>query len=385
MGEGKLSPTSHNKMQKVFDYLLSAFVFLSATFYINGKTFYEAQDMVFKLGVAVLFILSLYLVPRRKLINPYVNAFLGLSLVVFLFGVPGSKEIMIEPLVKIFLGSMLFYLVCNYCGNRKLIYDAICAVVAVSFIMVMLQFFNVDPLCLNDRGMPSNHIIGLFGYKQNLGAYMALALPILLINKRWVFAGMALLMPFMSESWAAIGVMYIAVLFLIFYLSRKKFILSFVISLVVIVSIFALFLNKPHENLDLKNKLKLRWISQTKFLKVLMSNPYFGTGLGTFKYLSREIITIEPYGTWLDAGNDYLEYPMDMGLGVLFIIVGLYYYIWNKFKHSPSRELVGIMAGLITIALGIAFHTYKNHPNLITISIVMLGLFEIVKKEEKCV
>ncbi len=371
-------------MQKTFDFLLAAFIFLSATFYINGRTFFEGQDLVFKAGVAILFILSLYLIPKRRLINPYVNAFLGLSLVVFFFGVPGSKAIMIEPLVKIFLGVILFYLIVNYCGNRKLIYDAICAVIAINFAMVLLQFFKVDPLCLNDLAEQNKHLVGLFGYKQNLGAYMAMVVPLLIVKKRWIFAGMAALMPLMNKSWAAVGVLCIAIIFLMFYsYNRKKFVVLSVSMLLVIALVFGLFLSYYGEKVDLGRKVWLRWISQTQFLKVLMSNPYFGTGIGTFKYLPEEIRIIKPHGQWLDAGNDYLELAIGSGFGILFIIAGLYFYIWKKFKSVKSNlEVVAIMAGLITIALGVLFHTYVNHPNLVVISIVLLGLFEVVSEKE---
>ncbi len=371
-------------MQKVFNHLLAVFLFLSATFYVNGKTFFESQDLVFKAGIAILFILSMYLVPKRKIISPYINALIGLSLVVFFFGVPGSKAITIEPLVKMFLGGILFYLVANYCDNRKLIYNAICAVVAINFAMVLLQFFNVDPICLNDLGRQNRHLVGLFGYKQNLGAYMAMVVPLLIVKKRWTFAGMAALMPIMNKSWAAIGVMCIAIMFLMFYAyNRKKFIIRSIIVLLAIGLVFGLFLNYHGEKIDLKYKLKIRWISQTHFLKVVMSNPYFGTGLGTFKYLPREIVIIEPYGQYLDAGNDYLEMAIGLGLGVLFIIAGLYFYIWEKFKSKAlTPERVAIMAGLITIALGALLHTYANHPNLVVISIVLLGLFEVVYDKE---
>ena len=371
-------------MQKTFDWFLAIFVFLSATFYINGKTFYEGQDMMFKAGIAALFILSLYLIPKRRIINPYVNAFLGLSLIVFFFGLPGSKAIMIEPLIKIFLGVILFYLIVNRCENRKLIYNAICAVIVINFAMAVLQFFNVDPLCLDDQRMQNKHIVGLFGYKQNLGAYMAMVIPLLLVKKRWVFAGMAILMPIMNKSWAAIGILCIAIIFLIFYLHRKRFVLFSAITLLVITLVFGMFLRYYGDKVDLGRKLNLRWISQTQFLKVVMSNPYFGTGIGSFKYLPEKIVVIEPYGRYLDAGNDYLEMAINFGLGVLFIIAGLYFYIWKKFKSVKlNPEIVGIMAGLITISLGMLLHTYANHPNLIVISIVMLGLFEVVCKKER--
>ncbi|KKM83096.1 hypothetical protein LCGC14_1312860 [marine sediment metagenome] len=371
-------------MQKVFDWLLAAFIFLSATFYINGQTFFMAQDLVLKAGIVILFILSLYLIPKRRIINPYINAFLGLSLIVFFFGVPGSKVIMIEPLVKIFLIVILFYLVTNHCKNRKLIYDAICAVVAINFAMVLLQFFNVDPVCLNDTTEQNTHLVGLFGYKQNLGAYMAMVVPLLIVKKRWAFAGMAALMPIMNKSWAAIGVMCIAIMFLMFYsFDRKKFITFSVVTLLVIASVFGLFIRYYGEKVDIEHKLHMRWISQTKFLKVLMSNPYFGTGIGAFKYLPNEIVEIDPWGRYLDAGNDYLELGIAMGFGVLFIIAGLYFYIWNRFKSVKTNlEVVAIVAGLITIALGTLFHTYMNHPNLIVIGIVLLGLFEVVSEKE---
>ena len=370
-------------MKTIFNWALAIFTFLMATFFITGETFSHAQGLVYLGGIAALFMFSLYLKPLRNVINPWVNSILALGLLVFLAGDMKAKPIMVEGLVRMMLGVMLFYLVANHCGNRKLIYNAICAVAVVSFLMVILQRFNLDPICLNDQAQPNTHPTALYGYKHDLGAYMALATPLLLFNRRILFGTLAGATCVISESWTAIGCMVIGILFAAFYFNKKLFIISLILILIGSGIVYTKFLYKPEQNLDIGYKLWVRAKFQTRLLKVVSSRPYFGTGLGTFPYLGEEVLVDEQLGALTDAWNDYLERLIEMGPIIIFLILGLYYYVWQRFRGLKiDLELAGIMGALVTIPIGIAFHTYVNYPSVITICIIVLGIFEARVSDE---
>ncbi len=384
-------------MRKVFDWLLAITLVLSSIFYIPGKTFSDAQDMVYMIGIFLLFIFSLYLVPLKRNINPWFNSILVLAVAVFVFGETQAKGIMIKPLVQLTLAILLFYMAANHCKNRNLIYNAISCVVIVSGIIALMQFLKVDPICLNDRRMQNEHITALFGYKHALGAYMALAAPLLIFSKRWIIGLVAVIVCVMANSWASIGIMVIGLLFGLFYYNRKFVLPIVAILLIACSAVGARFILKPQGGLDSRYekvvnqmfkpglmksiamqpysyKVWVRFKFQSKLMKVAMSRPYIGTGIGTFIYLG-DILIDDQFGALTEAWNDYLELFITMGAGILFLLFGLYHSAWIRFKFGcMDKELIGLGGALITIPIGIALHTYMNYANLSFVCIVLLGL-----------
>ena len=370
--------------RKVFDWLLAIFIFLIPTFYIPGNTFSYAQGNVLMIGAVVLFLVSTYLKPVRFRNNTWLNAMFSLALLVLLLGTQQKQLAMIEPFIKLCSAMVIFYVIVRYAENFEYLYNAVCGVVAISGVMVILQMCGVDPLCLSDSGYRNPHVTALFGYKMNLGAYMAMACPLLLFNKRWPFAIVALALVILSDSWASMGVVVIGLMFCVFFWKRKFFLPILIITTVLGGLLYSFLLYNPDSNHTFQYKMKVRMLYQTKLLEPILRKPFIGQGIGCFPYLEKELRYDYDLGNIDNPFNDYIERAIEMGVGILFLIAGLYWYVWKRFRDSiKSNELIGIMGALVTIPIGIFFHTYVKYPNLFVMCILLLALFEIKSKKEE--
>jgi hypothetical protein len=376
-------------MRKFFDYLIAIFVTGCSLFYIPGQTFGDAQIDFFKIGVCALFVISLFFKPKRSLINPYLNAYLGLALLI-LFLVPENvKTIMIAPFVNLFLAVLLFYIITNYLEDRTLIYKGIAAVIGINCIMVALQVAGLDPICLNDTGHQNFHWVGLFGYKMNLGAYAALAVPIFMSLGLWIIAAGSIILCIASKSWGAWLAMTIGILFFAKRTHMRTFKIL-MIATILIVMIGGIIVTKVPIG-TIKSKFTIRYELQKPMLAIAMRSPYVGYGMGSAPYiLQQESLRIAKetgsnFGVSDEIWNDYLELVINLGFGALIILLLLVRRTWRQLQkawgQSYDLELMALAASLLTIAVGMGLHSYINFPNIGVISLVVLALFEIKIKE----
>ena len=365
-------------MRKAFDITIATFIFLSATFYVMGKTFGYAQGLIFELGICLLFAISLFLKPLRFRINPWMNLIPVLAIVSFMSNASNIRGVAVQPLVHIFMALIFFYIIINHVKDRSYIYNAICAVIAVNSLMVFLQFIGKDPLCLNDVGLLNKHLVGLFGYKYVLGHYMAMVIPLLLMTKRYPFAALAFILVIASKSWAAGLIAVVGISFCLWFINKKIFTV-FLAFFIIAGTAGGLYLEKgDNPILKVSSKVKVRLELQHQLLSAAIQNPYIGNGLGTFKHAASQVLKKHTHGVILDAWNDYIEFSMDIGLGVIFIVFMLYRRVWVRFRDEvKSPELIGIMGALVTVPLGMALHTYANHFNLMVVLLCILSFFEI--------
>ena len=86
------------------NYLVSALIALTSCAYIAGKPFWLVQLYVFKIGVLVIWLISLSISPMRRVRNVWFNVLVGYTLlqVILLQGQP--QNMALEPLVNVFLG-----------------------------------------------------------------------------------------------------------------------------------------------------------------------------------------------------------------------------------------------------------------------------------------
>lgn len=411
MGGGlKTSSQHHEIMRRVFEFTLAIFLVLTATAYTAGQQFSVVQGKVFQIGTAALFIMSLYLKPLRFVSNKWVNGCVGLALITSILQPPQALSVAIEGLVFCFMGIALFYVVINHVERMDFIFNAICAVVLLDAFIIALQIMKMDPVCLNDGGLKNTHMVGLFGFKYVLGSYMALVAPVLICSKRYIFGILAAILTVCSMSWAAVGALGVSLIVTSAFVNKKIFIAS--TSLIVIAGISLYFgyfksremveahkkgpdrqyvvdsngnymLEKVLRPDSLPYKIKTRIHLEGKFLPVLFSKPVTGYGLGSFKYIGPRIDTY-PYGTMVDAWNDYLERGIECGIFMIALMIWTAYDVIRRFKRSrKSIALIGIFASLITIPFGMMFHDYLNHFSLTALSLVLFALYEIKIKESE--
>jgi len=307
-----------------------------------------------------------------------------LMLVSFLFN-KDSRAISIRPLVDSYLMFFMFYAIINNLQDRNVIYGAIVGIIVVNMLMVYMQILRMDPLCLDDQARHNTHIVGLFGYPMNLGAWMACALPYVFHKNKWLFIPVFLMMV-MSDSWAAIGVGIIGLMFYIWFWNKKIFkgACYLIIAASILVSLYCVFTLSSVQKKEIINKVTLRVETQVPLIRPILSRPYFGYGLGTWQVVIPQVKEIDHDRiglidvTWCDP----LGCALELGLISVFLMFCFFRAEVRKFIQSrKDLELVSLFGSLITISLGMLFHSYMNYINISVFCVLMYCVYRIKQEE----
>ncbi len=82
---------------------------------------------------------------------------------------------------------------------------------------------------------------------------------------------------------------------------------------------------KPSDDVSLSSRLIL-W--QASFLKLFLTHPLLGTGLGTFQYAFPAVQPANLYGSWRHAHNDWLEFLLETGIaGFLLVLAVIFLFL----------------------------------------------------------
>jgi len=129
--------------------------------------------------------------------------------------------------------------------------------------------------------------------------------------------------------------------------------------------------------------LMSRFTAWKESIPLFLNFPYFGTGLGAFKWISRlyQIHWVEIYW-WTHVNNDYLELLTDTGMvGFLVfmtaIVLLLIFSLWKCLKSgSRWNRTVGSVSFMAAVSLGIitTIDFYLRTPAIAMLFIVHLGI-----------
>src|SRR3990167_773224 len=378
-------------MRKYIDYFIGIFLVASSIFYIPGQNFHDSQKVLFKGFVFSALIISLYIKPIRDLRDKWINSFLVVAFLSFLFN-PTSRVVGISSLVDITLAVILFYLLLNYISDTNIVYSSMIAIIVINAVMILFQFLKIDPLCLNDVRKQNTHIVGLFGHPMNLGVYMGTILPYLIYKNKGlaILAGILLLscggFNIVDKSWGAMLSAVVGVI-LYFFLTNKKIFKRVVISMMIagILTLAYMSFTLPQDMKEtLIKKITLRVYTQWPLFKVALSNPWFGYGPGTFRHIVPQVKEIDT--GWLGGldvtWNDYLGCALEIGFISILIVFGIFRDTFRKFLRSDSPEVIALFCSLATIPIGIFFHSYMNYINIGVLCMALYVIFQIKTEEE---
>lgn len=370
-------------MRKIYDYIIAAFVFLSAMFYLSGKNFHMAQNDLFHLLGPAIIACMFCLNPVRHIKNYWLNAFALFALACVLFS-KSPRELAIEPMVNIFIALGIFYAIANYLDERKYIYYAMFLVMVLNFIQVVFQYFGIDPLCITELATANrSHLVGFFGHPMNLGIYSALMLPIFAYRfKKWLWIPVICLLA--SKSFFAIPIGCVALL-AYFIITKQKRWTAVSIACGVIAAAILVTLSAGRLEWVWRAKFAMRFDLYMEMLKAgLSSGSPFGYGLGTFRQVANQLQVVGhgTIGAILEPWNEYLGWLLEMGPIAVGIVVGMFYGVLNALKHiRDDAESVALYCSLATIPIGICFHSYTYFVNTGIISLVIFAMFHITKEE----
>lgn len=167
----------------------------------------------------------------------------------------------------------------------------------------------------------------------------------------------------------------------------KRMVVSLLIVLVVVFSIWMIAGGKFRQNIHMDNSRLLTWINTTK---LSMEYPVMGWGIGTYKVLFPVYGRVNFEIPWKTAHNDYLQVLFEMGLsGILFMFA----YCWNVLsrmfvlmRRSILRERAFMcLIGLAMIASNMVYHFPTKMIQAVPIIIFFLAycdkLYEVAYGE----
>ena len=363
--------------QKIFDYALKIFLFLSPLFFFRTYKVSLARGLFFILGTFALFAISLSLEPRRRFANSYLSIFLLLALTAVFFkdGLASPSQewfnfwLSCAGFIYVFCGVLLFYIVYCYADNIKSYLKPIVWVCLLNFILTSVQLMNRD-FMWNNR--PS--ICGFMENSSQLGQYSALSLPILLYLSP-VLAIFPLFTLIVAKS---ISPILASVVIMASWGGFKGRIWKIKAGIGVVVVLMSL-LNFGY----IKAKFECRPIMWQKTLKIALQRPFLGWGYRSFQ---EKVIGIKSSGTlggaeYGRAHNDYLHTAQELGFPIL-IIIGLFFVeLFKKFKNK-DKLTQGLAASIIIVLINASGQTLFRYASIAGTFIVLLALL-CIKLEGK--
>jgi hypothetical protein len=330
--------------QKIFNFALKTFLFLSPLFFFKGYKVSFARGMFFILGSFVLFALSLGCEQKRKFSNLWVSLFLLLAFVRIFFDNPLPNLewfnfwISCAKFIYVFAGVLLFYTAYCYAEEPEKYIRIVVWVCVLNAILTTAQLLHKDFMWENT---PS--ICGFMETSSQLGQYSALALPLLIFIHPilGLFPAFTLLV---ANSYSSILASLAGMAFLGGFKGR---ILTFKVGIGILLILWFSLNFSP-----IKDKFKCRPILWQKTLKISLQRPYLGWGYGSFKEKVTEFKG-ETLGKWeySRAHNDYLHTAQELGFPILCCVGIFFWQLLKKFKTLKKDKLTLYLGSSILVVL----------------------------------
>ncbi len=305
--------------QKIFDFCLKTFLFLSPVFFFRQYHLSHARGLFFILGTFALYAVSLSIPQKRNLSNPFLSIILLLGLINVFFK-ESSTEINLEwfnfwmscaSYMYIFAGVLLFRTVYCYADDIKQYIKPIGFVCFLNALLVLAQLIHKDFMWTNT---PS--ICGFMETSSQLGQYSAMCLPLMaLLNPFLAILPLFTLIASKSISPILALTVGMAVFSVRIGVRARYFIITGLILMM------AISLNYGY----ISAKWACRPVMWGKTVKVALQKPFLGHGYRTFHEKVVEIKVESTLGgtTYSRAHNDYAHTAQEAGFPIV-IAFGLF-------------------------------------------------------------
>ncbi len=358
--------------QKIFDYALKTFLFLSPLFFFQTYKLSFARGMFFILGTFVLFAISLGLEQKRKFSNVWLSVFLLLAFVRMFFdnGLSNSPNewfnfwLSCASFIYVFCGVLLFHIVYCHVDKPKEYFKVILYVCVLNSALTFAQLIGMDFMWTRT---PS--LCGFMENSSQLGQYSALALPILFyLNPFYALIPLFTLVAAQSVSPILASVVGIAL-----FGGFKGRILKIKVIVAVVLVLWLSF------NLGyVMTKFQCRPIAWQKTLKVALQKPYLGHGYRTFQ---EKVMGIKEKGTlggveFTRVHNDFIHTAQEVGFPIVICIALFFIGLYKKFKVVPKDKLINCLAvSVLIVLINMTGQTFVRYASVAGTFIVLLALF----------
>ena len=325
------------------------------------------QLQIFMYGIFLLMVIALFNKPKRLFGDNYFR-FILLICFLSIYGHPNTIKIF--PII--FLGFLLYYLVSVMFDvkNLKCFFWIIALVSFINTFFSIMQFFNIHFLMFKYE-----EIIGLMGYKTQLGIYQGLALPICFTLNPWlsIIPAIGLLL---SNSATAIVASSAGMIYLLW----KKGLRINSIPIWQVFIIISFYFSYAHWG-----KLEIRLEAWREVFNSGVNHFFKGNGIGSFHYVYMEKINgsgqLWPV-TYTDPYSVYFEVFYNLGIFGLILFL---FFVFSKFigykKDNPY--ILALVSSCIVLVISGFFYSFMDYPRLAGTAIVLFGLLTAIKQEDK--
>lgn len=294
-------------------------------------------------------------------------------------------------IVQIYLSCLAAYKISFFSKKqRKGLLVSICVLVVIQGIMIVLQYFNLDPIFEHISGK-GDDTVAFSGSRNQAGLFFAVTLPIIIgiipiLTPLSIFGLLA-----STTSSAFLGAMSGLMVCLVGLYNKTGLLISVLLIVAVTFIFYIKFENVSrtafNERIELV-KLSVKQVKEGKLImkrnnveKIVTAHPLFGYGLGNFKRYSplTQHVFLTPgnshhYGR---AHNDYIEVLFEMGyLGFISIIACMINFFIKFFKANKTKLLWISFSGLFAFSIS-ACGIFTLHTAMAgIIFVILLGVFE---------
>jgi len=328
-----------------------------------------------------------------------------------------SPFVSLKELPLFLPGPLLYFMIVNNIHNEKQINRIISATLIIGGLFGIYGIFQYNGIdfafWIGNYGR--GKVFGLFGNAGYFSEYLILTLPIavslFLVTKNKIIKllllvgilamGSTIALTFTRTPYLALGVSFIFMGFFFFasrgksfFKENKKIFIVILIAVVLIVSLFVIP-TPLSEKGTVISKIKERasitqlgsefstgrrtaiWKYSTLIIK---DYPWFGSGIGTFKYNSLryqakfldqgENRSLYPYGIAEKVHNEYLQIWTELGIIGLLIFIWLIFTYFNcglktlkRSKNNICRQgiIIGLMGSVIAFLVDSLFWFPLHH------------------------
>lgn len=319
------------------------------------------QLQLFCFWAILLVVASLFDTPRRNFRDEQMKWLLLISTVsVYLH----PKTIKLFPVI--FLGFLLYYVVsvCADTNRLRMFFWAIASVAVLNTVFAVLQSLNIH---LIYHAKENGEIVGLMGYKTQLGIYQALSIPVCFALNPWL-AVIPTIGLFLSKS----GTSILACIVGLSYFFRRELWKYGSMPIYMASSSLILFFIVRHYH-----QLTLRFGSWLEAINGIFKHPIAGNGFGTFDYVEKrlggDVFYSDPYNLYL--GVFYAIGVLGLVVFVVFLKDKLFLGGQSHIVHEAVRA-----SCLILVVVGFGY-SFMDYPRLAGTAIVLFGLLTALKPE----
>ena len=359
--------------QKLFDWTLKIFLFLSPIFFFKEYQPSFAKGLFFVMGTFALFGVALGLEPRRKFSDKWLSLFLLLAFVRVFFDNAGSSSaewfnfwMSCAGFIYVFCGVLLFYLVYCYADRVEKYLKPIILVCILNALLAGAQLLNADFFWHQTTG-----VSGFMAIDIKLGTYSAMSLPILFCINPFL-AIIPLFTLLISTSFSALIVCLAGIVF--FSVSRgvRKVLVIGLIAGIVLIGL----LNYGF----IQSKLTYKTTVWRKTVKSALQKPYLGWGYRSF---SEKVSKIT--GDTLGAlniersQNDYLHTTQELGFPIMIVIAMFFMNLFRKFIAMKNKDKLTIClaTSVFMMLINMTVQPVIRYASIAGTWIILLAFLEI--------